>query len=45
MNFTTTIHKRQDGQWGPTTILENGTIFTAGIVESVTSGYAEMILW
>ena len=45
MNFTTTIHKRKDGQWGPVTILENGTIFTAGIVESVTSGFAEMILW
>ena len=45
MNFTTTIHKRQDGQWGPITILENGTIITAGIVESVTSGFAEMILW
>ena len=44
MNFTTTIHKRQDGKWGPTTLLENGTIVSAGIVESVTSGFAEMIL-
>ena len=45
LNFTTTLHQRQDGKWGPTTILENGTIVTAGIVESVTSGFAEMILW
>ena len=45
MNFTTTIHKRQDGKWGPTKRLENGTIVTSGIVESVTSGFAEMNLW
>ena len=45
MNFTTTIHKRQDGKWGPIKRLENGSIVTAGIVESVTSGFAEMNLW
>ena len=42
LNFTFTLHKRKDGKWGPTEILANGTIVTAGIIESVTSGFAEM---
>ena len=45
MNFTTTIHRRLDGKWGPIITLENGTIVTKGIAESVISGFAEMILW
>ena len=43
-NFTATLHKRKDGQWGPTTVLKNGTILTGGIVKSLTSGFAEMIV-
>ena len=43
-NFTATLHKRKDGQWGPTTVLKNGTISTGGIVNSLTSGFAEMIV-
>ena len=42
LNFTTSIHKRKDGKWGPITILENGTILTAGIPNSLTSGFAEI---
>ena len=44
LNFTTTLHKRKDGRWGPTIILPNGTVQAAGIDESVVSGYAEMIV-
>ena len=42
LNFTTSIHKRKDGKWGPITILENGTRLTAGIPNSITSGFAEI---
>ena len=42
-NFTATLHKRKDGKFGPTTISENGTIFAAGITESISSGFAEVI--
>ena len=44
LNFTATLNKRKDGKWGPTIILPNGTIQSAGMDESVTSGYAEMIV-
>ena len=44
LNFTATLHKRKDGKWGPTLVLPNGTIEAHGIVESVTSGFAEMIV-
>ena len=43
-NFTATLHKRKDGKWGPLTIFPNGTIVAAGIVESVISGFGEMIV-
>ena len=42
LNFTTSIYKRKDGKWGPITILENGTTLTAGIPNSITSGFAEI---
>ena len=42
LNFTTSIHKRKDGKWGPITMLENGTILTAGVPNSLTSGFAEI---
>ena len=44
LNFTATLHKRKDSQWGMVNILANGTISTTGILESVTSGFAEMIV-
>ena len=44
LNFSATLRKRKDGKWGPTTVLGNGTILTAGIVESLTSGIGEMIV-
>jgi len=44
LNFTATLHKRKDGKWGPVTVFPNGTILTAGIIESVTSGFSEMIV-
>ena len=44
MNFSTTLHERQDKKWGPIIALDNGTIIPGGIVESVTSGFAEMIV-
>ena len=44
LNFTATLRKRKDGKWGPTTVLENGTIITDGIVKSLTSGFGEMIV-
>ena len=43
LNFTASIHKRKDGKWGPITKLENGTILTAGIASSITSGFAEIV--
>ena len=43
LNFTATLHKRKDGEYGPTTVLPNGTIEARGITESLTSGFAEMI--
>ena len=43
-NFSASLYKRKDGKWGPTTILDNGTIVAGGIVESLTSGFAEMIV-
>ena len=42
LNFTASIHKRKDGKWGPITMLENGTILTAGVPNSLTSGFAEI---
>ena len=44
LNFSATLHKRQDGKWGPTFFLPNGTVQPGGIIESVTSKYAEMIV-
>ena len=44
LNFTATIKKRKDSKWGPTTLLANGTVLPSGIVKSVTSGFAEMIV-
>ena len=44
LNFSATFRKRKDGKWGPTTVLENGTVLTEGIVESLTSGFGEMIV-
>ena len=42
LNFTSSLYKRKDGKWGPITILENGTILTAGVPNSLTSGFAEI---
>ena len=44
MNFTSSLHKRRDGKWGPTTVLANGSVIAKGITQSVTSGFAEMIV-
>ena len=44
LNFTSSLHKRKDGKWGPTTVLANGSVITAGIMKSVTSGFAEMVV-
>ena len=44
LNFTYSLHKREDGKWGPTTVLANGSVIAAGITKSVTSGFAEMIV-
>ena len=44
LNFTSTLHKRSDGKWGPIVIHSNGTIQAEGIIQSVTSGFAEMIV-
>ena len=43
-NFSWSLYKRKDGKWGPTVVLDNGTILTGGIIESLTSGFAEMIV-
>ena len=42
LNFSSTLHKRKDGIWGTAIILLNGTFQTEGIIQSVTSGFAEM---
>ena len=44
LNFTASLHKRKDGKWGPLTVFPNGTIVAAGIIESVISGFSEMIV-
>jgi hypothetical protein len=44
LNFTATLHKRKDGEFGPTTVFPNGTIQARGITESLTSGFGEMIV-
>ena len=44
LNFTSTLHKRKDGAWGPTTVLPNGTIQARGITESLSSGFGEIIV-
>ena len=44
LNFTSSLHKRKDGKWGPTTVLANGSVIAGGITKSVTSGFAEMIV-
>ena len=45
LNFTATLHKRKDGKWGPLTVFSNGTIDEVeGIIESVISGFSEMIV-
>ena len=44
LNFTSSLHNRLDGKWGPTTVLANGSVITGGIIKSVTSGFAEMIV-
>ena len=44
VNFTTTLHQRKDLKWGSITPLDNGTMVPEGIFESVTSGFAEMII-
>ena len=43
-NFSATLHKRRDGKWGPTIVLTNGSVSAEGIVLSITSGFAEMIV-
>ena len=44
LNFTSSLHKRLDGKWGPTTVLANGSVIAGGIAKSLTSGFAEMIV-
>ena len=44
MNFTSSLRKRRDGKWGPTTLLANGSVIAEGITQSLTSGFAEMIV-
>ena len=44
LNFTSSLHNRLDGKWGPTTVLANGSVIAGGIAKSVTSGFAEMIM-
>ena len=43
-NFTSSLHNRLDGKWGPTTVLANGSVIAEGIAQSLTSGFAEMIV-
>ena len=44
LNFSTTIYKRKDGKWGSAIVFDNGTVLAGGMVESLTSGFAEMIV-
>ena len=44
LNFTSSLHKRLDGKWGPTTVLADGSVIAGGIAKSLTSGFAEMIV-
>ena len=44
LNFTSSLHNRLDGKWGPTTVLANGSVIAEGIAQSLTSGFAEMIV-
>ena len=44
LNFSSTLHEREDGIWGSIVTLDNGTIVPEGMMESVTSGFAEMIV-
>ena len=44
LNFSATLYKRIDGKWGPTIILENGSVYSEGMVQSVMSGFAEIIV-
>ena len=44
LNFTATLHKRIDGKWGPTLVLPNGAIAAHGIIGSLTSGFADIIV-
>ena len=44
VNFSATLHEREDKKWGPVIALDNGTIIADGIIESVTSGFAELVV-
>ena len=44
LNFTATLHKRKDGKWGPTKVFQNGSVLTGGIIESVASRFAEILV-
>ena len=44
LNFSSTLHEREDGIWGSIVTLDNGTIVPEGLMESVTSGFSEMII-
>jgi hypothetical protein len=44
LNFTSSLHNRLDGKWGPTTVLANGSVIVEGLPQSLTSGFAEMIV-
>ena len=44
LNFSSTLYLRADRAWGPTIVMENGTKIAKGLVGSVTSGFAEMIV-
>ena len=42
LNFSASLHKRQDGKWGLGWRNENGTIEIEGMFESMTSGFADI---
>ena len=44
VNFSTTLHERKDKKWGKFITLDNGTVVIEGMVGSVTSGFAELIV-
>ena len=44
LNFTATLNKRKDSQWGIAKILSNGTVITSGIHADVAKGDADMIV-